>query len=190
MSEEVKYHKGKVIDSHEFDGIKELDNPPPPWLMYLFYITVLFSIGYWIYYHMTDAGPNQYQELDQEMAVVAKVEAQRMADAPPAATTASTDPADIEAGKALFTEKACFACHGMNGEGNAIGPNLTDNYWIHGCEFTDVIKTIRNGVPEKGMTPYKDQLTQQQTEQLASFILSLKGSNPANAKEAQGTECN
>lgn len=189
MSEEVKYQKGKIVEGHEFDGIKELDNPPPPWLMYLFYITVLFSIGYWIYYHMTDAGPGQYEEFEQEMAVVAKAEAKRAAEMPPAATTASTDPVDIEAGKALYAEKACFACHGMNGEGNAIGPNLTDNFTIHGCDFTDIIKIIRNGVPEKGMTPYKDQLNQKQTEQMASYLLSIVGSNPANAKEAQGTEC-
>lgn len=189
MSEDVKYQKGKIIEGHEFDGIKELDNPPPPWLMYLFYITVLFSIGYWIYFHMTDAGPDQYQELEQEMAMVAKAEAKRVAEMPPAASTASTDPADLEAGKAIYTEKACFACHGMNGEGNAIGPNLTDNSWIHGCDFTEVVKIIKNGVPAKGMTPYKDQLNQKQTEQLASYVLSLVGSNPANAKEAQGTEC-
>ncbi len=189
MSEDVKYQKGKEIESHEFDGIKELDNPTPPWLMYLFYITVLFSIGYWIYYHMTDSGPSQYEELDQEMAVVSKAEAARIADMPPAASEASTDPADLEVGKALFMEKACFACHGMNGEGNAIGPNMTDDYFIHGCEFTDMIKIIRNGVPAKGMTPYKDQLNQKQTEQLASYIVSLQGSNPANPKDPQGVEC-
>lgn len=189
MDEDVKYQKGKYVEGHEFDGIKELDNPTPPWLMYLFYITVLFSIGYWIYYHMTDSGPGQYEEFDQEMAVVAKSEAARAAELPPASTTASTDPIDLEAGKSLFMEKACFACHGMNGEGNQIGPNMTDDYWIHGCSFSDVVKIIKNGVPAKGMTPYKDQLNQKQTEQLASYILSLVGTNPANAKEPQGIEC-
>ncbi|NOR88292.1 MAG: c-type cytochrome [Bacteroidales bacterium] len=189
MSEDVKYQKGKIIEGHDFDGIHELDNPPPPWLMYIFYLSVLFSIGYFIYYHMTDAGASQIDELEQEMAAVAKVEAKRIADAPPAATTASTNPDDIAAGMALYTGKACFACHGMNGEGNAIGPNLTDNAWINGCDFTDVIKVIRNGVPAKGMTPYKDQLNQQQTEQISSYILSLVGTNPVNAKEAQGVIC-
>lgn len=189
MSEEVKYQKGQLIESHNFDGIRELDNPPPPWLMYIFYISVLFSIGYWIYYHMTDAGPSQEDEYNQEMAVVAKAEAKRTAEMPAAATTASTDAADLEAGKALFMEKACFACHGMAGEGNAIGPNMTDTFWIHSCEFPEVIKVIKNGVPEKGMTPYKDQLNQKQTEQLASYILSLVGTNPANPKAPQGNEC-
>lgn len=189
MSDDQKYHKGKLIEGHDFDGIGELDNPPPPWLMYLFYLSVVFAVGYFIYYHMTDAGADQYEELNTEMAAVAKVEAKRIADLPPAATTASTNPADLEAGKALYAGKACFACHGMNGEGNAIGPNMTDNSWINGCSFTDVVKIIRNGMPTKGMTPYKDQLTQKQTEQVASYVLSLVGTNPANAKEPQGVNC-
>lgn len=189
MSDDQKYHKGKLIEGHNFDGIEELDNPPPPWLMYIFYISVLFSIGYFIYYHMTDAGPDQYDELNQELAVAAKVQAKRVAALPPAATTASTDPADLAAGKELYTGKACFACHGMNGEGNAIGPNLTDGSWINGCSYADVVKIIKNGMPTKGMTPYKDQLTAEQTEQIASYVLSLVGTNPANAKEAQGVAC-
>lgn len=189
MSEDVKYQQGKIIEGHEFDGIKELDNPPPPWLMYLFYITVLFAIGYWIYFHMTDAGPSQVDEFNQEMVVVAKAEAKRAAELPPASTEASTNPDDIAAGQALFMEKACFACHGMNLEGNAVGPNLTDGFWIHGCSFTDVVGLIKSGVPEKGMTPYKDMMTQAQIENLASFVLSKTGSNPANPKDPQGVAC-
>ncbi len=189
MSEDVKYQKGKLIEGHDFDGIEELDNPPPPWLMYIFYLSIFFSVGYWIYYHMTDAGPSQDEEFSQEMAVVEKAEAKRVAEMPPAASEASTDPVDLEAGKALYAGKACFACHGMNAEGNAIGPNLTDNSWINGCSFEDVVKIIKNGAPAKGMTPYKDQLTQKQTEQVSSYLLSLVGSAPANAKEAQGVVC-
>lgn len=189
MSDNDKYQQGKVIEGHEFDGIQELDNPPPPWIMYVFYLSVLFSLGYWIYYHMTDAGALQEEEFKQEMAIAAKAEAKRVAAAPPVSSIASTDPVDLAAGKELYVGKACFACHGMNGEGNAIGPNLTDNFSIHGCDFTNTIKIINNGVPAKGMTPYKGQMTQKETEQLSSYVLSLVGSEPANAKEAQGTEC-
>ena len=189
MSEDNKYEKGKIIEGHDFDGIEELNNPAPSWLMYIFYLSILFSIGYWIYFHMTDAGPSQIDELKAEYAAEAKVAAKRAADAPPAATEASTDAADLAVGKELYTSKACFACHGMNAEGNAIGPNLADGSWINGCSFADVVKIIKNGMPTKGMTPYKDQLNAKQTEQLASYILSLKGSNPANAKEAQGVAC-
>jgi len=83
----------------------------------------------------------------------------------------------------------CFACHGMNGEGNAIGPNMTDDYWLHGCKIQDVVNVIKNGVPAKGMTPFKGQLSDEKIQKVASYILSLKGTNPANAKAAQGEKC-
>lgn len=189
MSSDDKFQKGKVIEGHEFDGIKELDNPPPSWLMYLFYITIMISVVYWGYYHAFNEGPNQYEEYDMEVAAASAIMDARAAQLPPEATVASTDPADLEAGKALFTGKACFACHGMNGEGNAIGPNLTDNFTLHGCDFESAVEVIKNGVPAKGMTPYGSQLSQKEMEQLASYILSLRGSNPANAKDPQGEEC-
>jgi len=184
-----EYQKGKVIDDHEFDGIKELDNPPPSWLMYLFYASIFFSVLYWGYYHAFQEGPNQYQEYEMEVASASAIMDARAAQLPPQATTASTDPADIAAGKALFAGKACFACHGMNGEGNAIGPNLTDDYTLHGCGFEATMTVIKNGVPAKGMTPYGDQLSQKELEQVASYIISLRGSNPANAKDPQGEKC-
>ena len=189
MSSDDKFQKGKVIEGHEFDGIKELDNPPPSWLMYMFYITIIISVVYWGYYHAFGEGPNQYEEYEMEVAAASAIMDARAAQLPPEATTASTDPADLAAGKALFAAKACFACHGMNGEGNAIGPNLTDDFFINGCDFESTVKVIKNGVPAKGMTPYEGQLSQKEMEQLATYIGSLRGSNPANAKEPQGEEC-
>jgi len=96
---------------------------------------------------------------------------------------------DIEAGKALFTAKACFACHGMNAEGNALGPNMTDNFTKQGCSEEDIIKVINKGVPGTAMVPYEAQLKPEEVKQLAAYIISLKGSNPANAKAAEGEEC-
>ena len=96
---------------------------------------------------------------------------------------------DVEAGKALFTAKACFACHGMNGEGNALGPNMTDNFTKHGCSEEEMIKVIAKGVPGTAMVPYEAQLKPEEIKQLVAYIISLKGSNPANAKAAEGTEC-
>jgi len=96
---------------------------------------------------------------------------------------------DVEAGKALFQAKACFACHGMNGEGNQLGPNLTDNFTKHGCNEEDYIKVITNGVPGTAMVAYKAQLKPEEIKQLAKFVASLKGSNPANAKAPEGEEC-
>ena len=83
-----------------------------------------------------------------------------------------------------------MTCHGTSGEGNAIGPNLTDDAWIHGCKFDDVFSLIKNGFPTKGMTAFKGQLSDEKIQQVASFVLSLKGTNPANAKAPQGVPCN
>jgi len=96
---------------------------------------------------------------------------------------------DVDAGKALFSGKACFACHGMNGEGNAIGPNLTDDFSKHGCSVEDVINVITKGAAGTTMVAYEAQLKPEEIKQLAAFIMSLKGSNPANAKAAEGDKC-
>ena len=84
----------------------------------------------------------------------------------------------------------CFACHGMNGEGNAIGPNLTDDAWMHGCDFQSVFNIVKNGNPAKGMTAFKGQISDTKIQKVSSYIVSLVGTNPANAKEAQGEKCN
>lgn len=96
---------------------------------------------------------------------------------------------DVEAGKALFQAKACFACHGMNAEGNALGPNMTDNFTKHGCSEEEIISVINKGVAGTAMVPYEAQLKPEEVKALAQFIISLKGSNPANAKAAEGEEC-
>ena len=96
----------------------------------------------------------------------------------------------LVAGAKLFNEKGCIACHGMKGEGNNIGPNLTDNYWINGCKEENVVKIITNGKPEKGMTPFKSSLSDDEIKQVSKYILnSLAGSNPPNAKAPQGEAC-
>lgn len=96
---------------------------------------------------------------------------------------------DVEAGKALFTAKACFACHGMNGEGNALGPNMTDNFTKQGCSEEDMIRVITKGVAGTAMVPYEAQMTPEEIKQVTAYIISLKGSTPANAKAAEGDEC-
>ena len=100
------------------------------------------------------------------------------------------DKAQMDAGAKLFTEKGCIACHGAKGEGNAIGTNITDKFWIHGCKPTDLQKVITDGVPEKGMTPFKSMMTEAQIKSVVAYILgTLVGSNPPNAKAPQGVEC-
>ena len=98
------------------------------------------------------------------------------------------DAKGIAEGKKIFTG-TCFACHGTNGEGNAVGPNLTDKYWLHGGSIVDVFKTINTGVPDKGMQAWSNTFSQADIRNIASFVLSLQGTNPANAKTPQGKLC-
>ena len=103
-----------------------------------------------------------------------------------ATATVLTDETSLKAGAETF-KNLCAACHGQAGEGN-IGPNMCDDSWIHGGEFKDLCKTITEGVPDKGMIAWASQLSGDQIKQVASYILSLEGSNPANQKPAQGTK--
>ena len=179
-------HEDHIMD-HDYDGIKELDNPPPRWIMALFYITIGISIIYAAYYFWLDVGDTQ----EEEYIAQSELHDQKYQMVSLSADDLSwlTDDASLAEGKTVFQEMNCFACHGMNGEGNAIGPNLTDEYWIHGCDFTSIFNVIKNGVPVKGMTAFKGQISDEKIQHVASYVHSLKGSSPANAKAAQGEKC-
>lgn len=181
----VKYD-GKPIE-HEFDGIKELNNAIPPWLLYIWYISVIFSVGYFVYYHIYGLGDLQEAEYQKQMTIAGKGVEKHKTETGQTALHLLTSEADLAAGETIFKEKLCATCHGLLGEGNPIGPNLTDKYWIHGAAIGDLFNVIKNGVATKGMTPYKDQLSDEKILQVSSFILQkLQGSNPPNAKEPQG----
>ena len=178
----------KLMD-HDYDGIKELDNPPPAWIMAIFYITITFSVFYGAYYFWFGQGPNQeqeYQEMNKEYEArfgAAQKSVEKL--------ILLTDDASLSEGAKIYKDMGCAACHGANGEGNAIGPNLTDHNWINGCSFDEVFNIIKNGKATKGMTAFKAQLNDKKIQQVASYVLvKLKDSNPANAKEPQGEECN
>jgi mono/diheme cytochrome c family protein len=101
-----------------------------------------------------------------------------------ATATVLTDEASLKAGAETF-KNLCAACHGQAGEG-LVGPNFTDTFWLHGGEFKDLCKIVVEGVPDKGMISWANQLSGEQIKQVTSFILSLEGSNPPNPKAAQG----
>lgn len=172
---------------HNYDGIQELDNPPPRWIMTIFYLTIGFSILYAAYYFWLDVGDLQEAQYTRKSQIHDTKYQMGGGDSEEMAVL--TESADIEQGKAIYTEMSCFACHGMNGEGNAIGPNLTDNAWIHGCDFQSVFNIIKNGSVAKGMAAYRTQLSDSRIQLVSSYVLSLVGSNPANAKEPQGEIC-
>ena len=170
---------------HDYDGITEYDNDLPPWWKYGFYLTIVFAFAYVGYYHVFNAGQLQTAEYAAEMQQAALL-VSADADDPNKVTTyvALTAPADLSAGKALFVTN-CAPCHGANAEGK-VGPNLTDEYWLHGGEINKVYKTIKFGVPSKGMVAWKGKLAGKQILQVASYIQSVQGTKPAGAKEPQG----
>lgn len=173
----------EIMLDHEYDGIRELDNNLPAWWVYMFYLTILFSGVYLAYYHFL-GGNLQEAEYKEEIAIAEKHKASLANSINEANVTVLTDEARLANGKTLYSQY-CGACHGKSGEGG-VGPNLTDEYWLHGGNIKDVFKTITNGVPQKGMISWKAQLSPAQIQEVSSYILSLKGSNPANAKEPQG----
>ncbi len=183
----IDEEKDLVID-HEYDGIQELNNPIPTWFNVLFYSTVVFGFAYLLVYHVFGWGLNQEQEYAQELAVAEKAKQEYLAQAANLIDEGSVqfDPAMAPAGKAIFTAN-CVACHGAAGEGG-IGPNLADRFWIHGGEIKDVFKTVKYGVPEKGMVPWEQTLTPGQIAEVSSYILTLRDTNPANAKAPEGVE--
>ena len=172
---------------HNYDGIQELDNPPPRWIMAIFYLTIGFSIIYAAYFFWFDVGDLQDAQYVKKSQI--HDTKYQMASEAPGEFMALTEAADIEAGKAIYSEMSCFACHGMNGEGNAIGPNLCDDASLNGCDFQSIFNIIKNGKPAKGMAAYKTQLSDSRIQGVASYVMSLRGSNPANAKEPQGETC-
>ena len=178
-----------ILTDHDYDGIRELDNSLPPWWKYGFYLTIVWSVGYLVYYHVTKSGPLQLQELaiEEQLAEETMKANLKNAAAQVDETTVTflTEASDIEEGKKLFTEKTCVACHGPQG-GGTIGPNLCDEYWLHGGSAGDIFSSIKYGIPEKGMKSWKNEITPSQMAQIVAYIHSLKGTTPAGAKEPQG----
>ncbi|MCX7634035.1 MAG: c-type cytochrome [Turneriella sp.] len=171
--------KEKLFD-HEYDGIRELDNPMPRWWVLGFYFTIAFSVVYLIYYHIA-GGPSSDEEYRREMAAAQKVAPQ--ATAVHSTLQILTEPAALAAGEKLYTAQTCSACHSPT-LGGLVGPNLTDDFWIHGCDFATVMENIRKGFPQKGMMPYGNgkPLKPEELQQLVSYIFSKRGSNPPNPK--------
>ncbi len=178
--------KIKFMGGHEYDGIRELDNRLPPWLKYLFYITIVFSASYLILvFVFKDDDVIQAKEYRKEMRVANHEKEQKAEEETAEVAAAPKTHEEILADGKVTFEKICSVCHGKFGEG-LVGPNMTDEYWIHGGRMEDMYQVVMNGVIEKGMISYKDQLSQQQIKDVLTYIQSLQGTNPPNAKAPQG----
>lgn len=180
--------EGDITMGHAYDGIRELDNKLPPWWVNMFILTIIWAVGYMYYYHWSDNDWSSKQEYETELAVakkeIAMALAGKAASVDESSVTALTDAASLGEG-ALIYKNVCAACHGMKGEGT-VGPNFADEYWIHGGGIKNIFKTIKYGVPEKGMISWQAQLKPTDMQKVASYILTLQGTNPPNPKDPQG----
>jgi cytochrome c oxidase cbb3-type subunit 3 len=181
--------EAEIVLHHDFDGIRELDNRLPPWWVNMFILTIIYAFGYMFYYHWGGNGPSQKEEYENEVATAKKEMAVALAgkanSVDEASVVALTETGPLGEGELIF-KASCVACHGQKGEGG-VGPNFTDEYWIHGGGIKNVFKTIKYGVPEKGMISWQSQLKPADMQKVASYILTLKGTNPPNPKAPQGT---
>ncbi len=186
-TEIIKELDQNLLD-HDYDGILELDNSLPPWWLIMFFGTIMFGAIYMGYYFLMN-GPSQEREyLNEMMMAQEEVDAYKEMMGPTIDETnveLLTDASRIGDGKEIY-DLNCIACHGPNGEGG-VGPNLGDDYWIHGNSISDVFKTIKYGVPEKGMIPWESQLNPKQIQNVSSYIITnIAGSNPAGGIDPQG----
>lgn len=180
--------ENQLLMDHDYDGIKELDNNLPPWWVYLFYACIIFSVIYLVRYEIMGA-PDQETELKNELAQ-AKVEVEEYMKTAPDLMDENTvvlldDALSISKGKEIYITN-CVACHRADG-GGQIGPNLTDDYWILGGGIKNLFHTITNGGRDgKGMIAWKGTLKPKEIQAVASYIISLKGSDPKEPKAPEG----
>lgn len=173
-----------VKEGHTYDGIEEYDNPMPRWWINLFWVTIFFSIGYCAYY-MTGIGPSHIDEYEMEMAsaneMLVALNQSKSNDVDDSVSIldkliiASRDSSKITSGQEIYMSK-CMACHGDKGQG-LIGPNLTDDYWIHGGSLEEILHIINVGVIEKGMIPWEAQLSEDERFSVIAFLRSIQGTN-------------
>jgi cytochrome c oxidase cbb3-type subunit 3 len=181
-------HEEDVLMHHDYDGIRELDNVLPPWWLWLFYFTIGYGVVYLFNMHILNTWPQQQQEYENEMAQAKEDVAAYLAQfsnlVDETNVTVVSDETSLASGGKVYQE-LCKACHGAAGEGG-VGPNFTDAYWLHGGDIKDLFRTIKYGVPEKGMISWSAQLKPSEMQAVASYILTLQGTDPPNAKAPQG----
>src|SRR5581483_11975638 len=182
--------KDILLEGHEADGIQEYDNALPKWWLYGFYLTIVLGAIYLFYYHVWDGGDwnflwfgprGEVAEYAEEMSHV-KSTAGAAKDF--STWVPRTDAASLKIGETIFQQKnLCFTCHRPD-LGGLVGPNLTDDYWLHGGKFQDILADISHGYPEKGMLKFGNGnvLSDEELLDVASYVVSKHGSNPPNPK--------
>ena len=186
-SKEIEREEDIMLE-HDYDGIKELDNVLPPWWVYLFYGTIIFSVIYLVRFHVV-GDYTQTEEFNKEIEL-AELEKSKLPKDPAdevsyETVVAVTDAASLAKGKEIFTN-ACAACHKADG-GGLVGPNLTDKHWINGGGIKNIFKLISEGSKNNpSMVAWKSNLSAKDIQSVSSYIMTLEGTNPPDAKAAEG----
>ncbi|MGD9903922.1 MAG: c-type cytochrome [Vicinamibacterales bacterium] len=181
-------YEDKVL--HELDGIKEYDNPMPGWLMAIWWGSLVFSAAYLMYYALSfGEGTMDAEYRQQTAAAVGEVQAYFDANplVPPTPAEllgGAANPAVVGLGASRFA-RSCAACHGELAQG-LIGPNLTDDRWIHGGSVEQIFQSVAKGWPAKGMPPWGRAVPPEELAALVSYVRSLQGSNPPNPRAPEG----
>ena len=189
LTRSTPVEKEEEIDlDHNYDGIRELDNKLPPWWVWGFYITIAWAVIYLVRTHVLDLEPTPKEEYEIAMAEAEKQKEEYMKTqenmVDEKTVSLLTAESALQEGQQLFN-KHCAVCHQKDG-GGSVGPNLTDQYWLHGNKIGDIFSTIKYGVPEKGMISWQDQLNPKQMQKVASYVKSMEGTTPSDPKEPQG----
>ncbi len=179
--------EGDLDTGHSYDGIRELDNATPPWFTYSFIASIIIAGIYMYTYHIAYSAPNQLEEYNIEVTearLAQKAYLSGQGEMVDESNVTMLDASAIAIGKSIYAAN-CVACHGSDGQGG-VGPNLTDDYWLHGGNIKDIFKTLKYGVVEKGMKAWKEDFSANQIAQLSSYIKSIHGTNPPGPKAQQG----
>jgi cytochrome c oxidase cbb3-type subunit III len=178
------------VFAHEYDGIIEHDNQLPRWWLFTLFGAMAFAVVYWLAYHTSDALPSLRETYAADWAQRETQRKEREAKQPITGeelVALSKDPAAVARGITLFTN-TCAACHGQKAEG-LVGPNLTDNAWVHGGAPTDIYRVVAEGVIPKAMPAWRDTLGVQATKEVTAFLLTIQNTN-VPGKPPEGSPVN
>jgi len=184
----TEYQQNTVME-HEFDGIQEFDNRLPNWWMWIMWGSMVFALFYWIFFHTLGVGELPRERFARDMQVAQEAQLERALAAGidnEFFVMMSQTESNVAAGREIFV-KHCVQCHLDDGRGS-VGPNLTDSYWVHGCEPMQMLKTLNEGVAAKGMPAWQNQLGPTRVHNVLAYILTIKDNNLVG-KAPEGDPC-
>jgi cytochrome c oxidase cbb3-type subunit 3 len=180
--------EARILD-HDCDGIREYDNPMPFWWSALFWCSILFSVPYFVFYHLGGVGTSLSENYETEVGEFYELQAAKLGNLKPDAATImalSLDRQKLLAGQNMFKAN-CATCHAPDGGGKT-GPNLTDDFYINVRRPEDIFTVLRDGVEAKGMPKWGKRFSEPQLVLLSAYVAGLRGTAAASPLKAQGDE--